>query len=281
MVLEKLYDLSYIKSHRWILLLISFSYTIISIGTSVLLFDENHAVIALTFLSLALLATLSRILRLDEPHEQSKEQKDVIKDYMTHVLNFILIFIGIILPFAIFSMILPERAVFYLFSSQASLLPTTIASDMYQSGTVASIFLNNIVVLGICFVASFIMGTGAIFFFIIVWNASIIGVVFGSVAKHTGIINGISPLYVFAALILGAFAHLVLEIMAYLMAGLSGQDISDWIMLDRKSIVKLSNVRFRIMCTNVALLVASVILIYVGALFEKSLAPYIIKLLIP
>jgi len=75
----------------------------------------------------------------------------------------------------------------------------------------SGIFWNNLQVLLMAFVLALVFGAGAVF--IIVWNASVLGVFIGSAAKSLWAIPAVS---------LGFLPHGLPEIAAYLLAGLAG-----------------------------------------------------------
>jgi uncharacterized membrane protein SpoIIM required for sporulation len=162
---------------------------------------------------------LNLVIRQEEITEDRTElqklnilqrHKDILKVYAAF-------FSGMILSLSIIYIILPENIVEILFQDQikeiASIRGSFLFFDNFQK-----IFFNNVGVLILSFLFSFIFGAGAIF--ILNWNASILAAAIGMTAKSIGGFKAL-PLAV-----LMFFPHGVPEILAYFIGGIAGGLIS-------------------------------------------------------
>ncbi|MFQ5647699.1 MAG: stage II sporulation protein M [Candidatus Aenigmatarchaeota archaeon] len=130
---------------------------------------------------------------------------------------------------------------------------TTFATSMESFGR---IFLNNLQVMLFSFVFSFIFGAGAIF--IIVWNASVLGVYIGQLSKYAWHIPIVS---------LSFLPHGIFEIGGYVTAGLAGGLVSAAII--RKNSLKVLKI---ITLDSFKIIVLATVLILIGAAIEVLLA---------
>ena len=87
-------------------------------------------------------------------------------------------FFGVTMSFAVWSFMLPDA----LFTTQAEKITAIRGTGaITQMGMFHSIFTNNIQVMVVAFLFSLVFGAGAVF--IIVWNASVLGVFIGQYSK--------------------------------------------------------------------------------------------------
>ncbi len=130
------------------------------------------------------------------------------------------LFAGLTLAFAVLALLLPQGT----FNAQTGKINEIRGSGNFLTGLTSAvtgqaaggldftgIFWNNLQVLAMAFLLALVFGAGAVF--IIVWNASVLGVFIGSAAKSLWAIPAVS---------LGFLPHGLPEIAAYLLAGLAG-----------------------------------------------------------
>ncbi|MEM7819751.1 MAG: stage II sporulation protein M [Candidatus Aenigmatarchaeota archaeon] len=87
-----------------------------------------------------------------------------------------------------------------------------------------SIFSNNWWVLLACFLISIITGDGGIF--LITWNASVWGTIFGVTARNAALVTYISPIIYIFVILLIVLPHVFLESLSYILGAISGGVIS-------------------------------------------------------
>ena len=181
-------------------------------------------------------------------------------------------FIGILITFAFFSIFMPSITADQLFSNQEDLIYTVSAKEIFEFGSFNSIFSNNVKVLLVCIISSFLFGIGTIFLFIIIWNASVIGVVFGLAAKHSAINQ--NPFMYFLLILLAALPHIILEISAYFFGGVVGDKFS--YILSEKKILSKTNQAI-ILGAMIFLIIAFIVLV-LAAIVEAIITPNLINL---
>ena len=267
MVFERLYTPEFLNKNKFIILILSITFTITGIAGS-FLFESNHATISLAITSLILYASLKDVFSLNAAQaKKTCSRAALAKEYLSLLSIFFYIFLGVLIVFSLFSILLPGTAASYLFKSQYSLISTTNIQEIYQSGSVQSIFQNNLTVLFVCFVTAFLFGIGAMFLFIVVWNGSVGGVVFGAVAKIAAINAGASPSLVFIILLVSVLPHVIIEMGAYFLAGVAGENTSSFLFFNKKQ-KKVHQFELSYSCS---ILIASIILLLLGSIVEKIL----------
>ena len=135
------------------------------------------------------------------------------------------------------------------------------------------IFLNNIRILGLCVLFSFIFGSGAIF--ILTWNASVLGVAVGN-AIRLGVAGGGGAATYFGAVsfaLIRYMMHGIPEIAAYFLGGLAGAVIGFTILEYKIGLGKLSDKLGGSLKDAVSLVLLGVVLLLIAALIEILIAP--------
>ena len=69
--------------------------------------------------------------------------------------------------------------------------------------------------------------------FLIVWNASVWGTIFGLTAKSAAVFADKHPIYFFGLIMLIVFPHMIIEGIAYFLAAISGSVISKDVILEQ------------------------------------------------
>jgi len=191
--------------------------------------------------------------------EEELEEEKLIGSFWTRHLDFILMYFailfGAIFAFFLFYIFLPESLKHIMFREQI-LAIYEIATGMAISKGIMfyKIIINNLKVLLLSFFLSFIFGAGAIF--IILWNASIVGIFLGMIYE-----KGENPLISF----LNILPHGIPEFASYFLAALSGGMIS--LALLKPNIKH----REKIIADSILYFVLSIFLLFVAALIEAFL----------
>ena len=200
--------------------------------------------------------------------EEAIEEEYIKKHYHESVfwerhskdlLVFLFYFAGITLAFSIWTMYLPADA-FVVQVAKINQIHGLTGAASGTSGmatsvsTIYNIFSNNMQVMFFSFLFAFIFGAGAVF--IIVWNASILGVYIGNLSSSIAHIPGISMLFI---------AHGVPEIGGYIAAALAGGLIS--VAIIRRHGTKVLNT---VIYDAILILVFAVFSIGCGAVIEAG-----------
>ena len=117
-MLEQLYPLNLIKKNLTYSLFLGLSYGIVGIGLAVLLFPEDPAIVAVALISLLSYPTISNLMKEEEKIESKKEEFNIfmfLKDHKYIFIIYMLFFIGLLLAFSIFSLMLPSLATNHIF----------------------------------------------------------------------------------------------------------------------------------------------------------------------
>ena len=169
---------------------------------------------------------------LDKPYDLLYDLAGVDKEYMEYATSsnfltrhrqtiyfYVYLFLGATLAFMFLYAVLDENLLQFAFYNQLDVIMPS-PRGMFTGGALfQSIVLNNLRIALICVILSLFYGSGAVF--ILTYNASIAGVMYGS--SFRGLIWGSEALY---PNILAYLPHTTLEILAYLLAAISGGILS-------------------------------------------------------
>jgi len=234
MVLEQLYSSEWIEKKSRYAFLMGAGYAIIGIASAVFLFPNDSGLAAIAFTSLLILPSLNKLMSI-EANQAARESKmnlfALFKDHNDIFKVYFFLFIGILLSFSFFSIIWPSITTSQVFQEQISVLGGATGQAVAQGGLFSSLLANNAKVLVFCLLASFIYGSGAIF--IITWNASVWGTIFGVIARESAIATGANPFAYFGLTLLAVFPHMMLEASSYFIAAISGGIVSKAVLREK------------------------------------------------
>ena len=209
---EQIYSIEWLSKKPRYTFLLGLVYSLLGIVTALLLFPENPSLASIAFTTIAIVPSLSRLLQQEENEERKFKKFSIRKVFTSHHDMFqiyIFLFFGILLTYSFFSIMLPDLAKQHLFSSQLGIYQTFLggATDFQQN--FGMLIKNNLIVLIVFFALSFIYGAGSVF--LITWNASVWGAIFGHIAHQAAATQGIHPFISFFTLFIGVFPHTFLE----------------------------------------------------------------------
>jgi len=201
MVLEQIYSVNFIREKPIYALLLGISYSLIGVGAALLMFPEDPAIVIISITSILFLPSLYKLAVIEEK-ELSKEKDfnliGILRKQKQFIKVYIYAFFGIFIVFAFFSLILPKLATGHLFREQLNIM-SSVGHATFTEGLFTGILINNIKIFLLCFLVSVVLGNGAIF--LITWNASVWGTIFGVLAKNASLAMGKNP-FVYLSLIL-------------------------------------------------------------------------------
>lgn len=221
-----------------------FFYTTIAIFVSAVLFFHAPSMVIVTFMTLPTVYVFTAILRkksLEEIKVKSLIELLTVNSDIVEMYTFL--FLGMVAGVAVWFSVLPvdladrlmSEQLFNLYSitqitSAMTITSTVTAAQTFSSDIFLLIALNNIKLVLLMAVLSFIFAAGALF--ILAWNASVVGVAIGMLVRRISTTGEFVPAVV-AGIPLG-FAyyilHLVPEIIAYFTAAIAGALISSAMM---------------------------------------------------
>lgn len=221
MVLERLVSLKVaVKQPAW-MFVIGGIISVVCLLVSFLVFEESVGLLTNLLITIAMTPFMLNLIRYEEAKDEetvkSKTELNFFHRHRDILKIYTAFFCGMIFSFSILYVILPESLSQKLFSDQINQI-TAIRGKMASIDTFFEIITNNIGVLLLSFLFSFLFGAGAIF--ILSWNASVLATAIGSLAKEIGGIRAL-PIAV-----LPFFPHGSLEILAYFIGGIAGGLVS-------------------------------------------------------
>ena len=279
MVLDSI--ISYIRAEKRPAEMLPFGFIAgsIAIILAIWVFRSNASFAMVTFTVMAALPLMVHVMKFEKENLQKKGWR--IQLHGKAVKIFLFLFLGFILAYTFWFLLLPIGPANNLFSLQIN----AITNINVPTGAVISsqspffhILLNNLRVLGISLLFSFIFGSGALF--ILTWNASVIGVAIAMAIKVGIAAGGSNSASYFAAFSFGIIrflTHGIPEVLSYFIAGLAGAIISftllDYRIGKRKSIKKATNS----LRNSSLLLVLSIGLLIVATVIEILITPLLIR----
>jgi len=179
-----------------------------------------------------------------------RNNKDFIKIY-------IFLSLGIFLVYSTAAIVLPSFQVNKLFETQLGIRGVSGGAYL-PTYFLWSILLNNWWVLLACFLISLLTGDGGIF--MITWNLSVWGTIFGVTARNAAFVAGAPPFYFFLLIILIATPHIFLEILSYILGSISGGVISKGLRIEGFKSKKFKILFFH----SLGLFVFAIIVLFLG-----------------
>jgi uncharacterized membrane protein SpoIIM required for sporulation len=192
----------------------------ISIFISFLIFPDSVGIFTTFLITIAMMPFMVNLITYETAtteEEIKRKQMNFFDRHKDVLLVFISFFGGIILSQTLIYLMLPDEVVQKIFAEQIERIKL-IRGEIAFFGTFEKIILNNLGVLILCYLFSFLYGAGSIF--ILAWNASVLSTAIGITAKNMGGLKGL-PIA-----ILTFFPHGSLELIAYFIGGIAGGLVS-------------------------------------------------------
>ena len=278
MVLEHIFPEDWLERKGRYAFLLGAGYSVIGVLISAILFPGDPALVAVAITSMLILPELYKILSIEE-RQESMEQKVSIsalwKDDLSVVRIYVFIFLGILLVYSIGTILLPQMQTNTLFREQLEIRlgqgfgGQAVAQSVFSSALFYDLLSNNFLVMMACFIIALLTGDGAIF--LITWNASVWGTIFGLTARGAAEFSGQHPIYLFGIIMLVVFPHMITEALAYFLAAISGAVISKDVILEQFA----SDRFFEVFGLNLYLLLFALIFLILGAIIETFVLQHV------
>ncbi|MBN2367681.1 stage II sporulation protein M [Candidatus Woesearchaeota archaeon] len=280
MVLEQFLPAEVIERRPLLSFLLGLVYSLVSIFVSSFIFKSSAGQFAVAFTALLLFPIVNRILYIEEKqasHEKKITVRTIMRDHYDVFEVYLFMFFGILAAFALVSLFLGVDYVTYVFNPQLRRVGF-LGQVFGDTGLFWSIYLNNLLVLMVCFLLSIFYGAGSIVF--LAWNASVWGVFFGYSARQS--FAKLNPLLGFLSFILPYIPHMITEATSYLCGAFSGGIFSkaisrefmhkDYTFHKKKYIIEDE----KIFKDSLMFLVLSFLLVTVAAFLEVYVFPMIL-----
>lgn len=238
MVLESLINPLKAEREPIDMLFLGILYSSIAVLLSLWVFKE-HSSLVMVFLTV--IATVPLVVATFKVEEKKDliytGERAILKEHAKALKFLMYLFIGFVISYSLWYVILPADTVVTLFKTQTETIKginigSVVGFNTQALGVFSKIFLNNIRVLIFCILFSFLYGAGAIF--ILTWNASVIGAAIGNFIR-TSIdaalvkFGALGPHHYINIISLGLLRyslHGIPEILAYFVGALAGGIIS-------------------------------------------------------
>jgi uncharacterized membrane protein SpoIIM required for sporulation len=291
MVLENIINPEKAENIPSLMIILGFVYTTLAIFISFYIFEAYSSIFMIFIATLAIVPTVYKLMKMEEEKDLTDIEENVLlKEHSKALMAFMYMFIGATLCFAFWYVVLSPSMVSTLFHSQSStissinsrVVDSTASSAVGITGHAANsaaifsrIFFNNVKVLLFCILFSFIYGAGAIF--ILMWNASIVGVAIGSFVRSSldalttnGCNIGVGTTFcAVTSGILRYTIHGIPEICAYFVAALAGGIISIAVINHEFTSRKFEH----ILLDSADLLMLAIGILFIAALLEVFVTP--------
>ena len=266
------------------LFLVGFFFATISILVSAALFSHSPSLVVVTFMTLPLVYVFTNFYRKEARKESKmKSFKKLFHENIGIAELYLYLFIGMAFGVAFWFSFFPKTMVATLFSEQIFNLnqigvatgffindPSAAAATTGMRPDVFSLIaINNIKLVVLCAMMSFVFGAGALF--ILSWNASVVGVAIGLLVVRAKTVGSMTAIAILKGFTLGVsyyILHLVPEVVAYFYASVAGAFIAS-AMLKHKPFSGNSK---RLLMISAGLLGVSILLILIGALIEVNIS---------
>jgi len=219
MVLEKLVSLrTAIKQPAW-MFIIGGIVSVISLFVAYFVFQSSIGMFTSLLVTIAMTPFMLNLITYEETKEEEEKlhEMNFIQRHKVILKVYTAFFAGMILSLSLIYMFLPENVVNTIFADQTNQI-NAIRGKFLFGETFGKIIINNVGVLLLSFMFSFLYGAGAVF--ILAWNASVLSTAIGMAAKSYGGIGA------FPLAVLTYFPHGSLEILAYFIGGIAGGLVS-------------------------------------------------------
>ena len=279
MVLESLVNPFRAEKDPWQMFFVGLLYSSVAIVLTLLIFERDRS-LAFVFLTvLASVPIMYNTIKMEEKKDTLIESEiKLLKEHGRAIYFFIFLFLGFLISFLLWYVLLPLETSQNLFLSQQQTIQSInrlVSGDYLSSGTFFIILSNNIRVLFFCILFAFFFGAGAIF--ILTWNASVIAAAMGNffriqlsnLASGAGF-NSLAHYFQATSLsLLRYMLHAIPEIAAYFIAGLAGGIISVAVI---RHDFRSHNFQ-KIVLDSSTLIMISLVLLIFAALIETYITP--------
>jgi len=253
-VLERILSGKHNRKQPMMIFLLSLFISVIALFISYTVFKENTGLFTVVIISLIMVPFMNSMIGHEEVEtEETGQRETFFKRHGDIILAYTAVFLGMVLAMSVVFVVLPDNIVEQVFDQQISEVKL-IQGNFTFGNQLLDILANNVSVLMLAFLFSFLLGTGAIL--IISWNASVLSAAIGLIAKSFGGVRGI-PIAVLIFIPHGSF-----EILAYFVGAIAGGLVSAAVMR------KKSNNFWYIVKDSVVLLVVSFVCLIIGAVVE-------------
>ncbi|MCC7574495.1 stage II sporulation protein M [Candidatus Woesearchaeota archaeon] len=287
MVLESILDPIRAEKKPYLMAVLGFVLTLLATLIGYRFFVSHASIIVVAFIAVGATPLMYRIIKYEEQKDlQDLPERILLEEHWKALKAFMYLFAGIALATTFLYIFLPLGAEIELFKAQhdtfsdISGVTGKVATSNVSANSLKSfstIFFNNLTVLLIAVVFSFIYGAGAIF--VLTWNATVIGVAMGYFirhnlsiyAEHLGLTKVANYLGVITIGLTQYLIHGFFEILGFFVGALAGGIISVAVIRRDFATAKFEH----IILDAADLLLIAVGLIFFAAILEVWVTPLV------
>jgi len=278
MVLESIIRPSKMEKKPGNMLWVGFFYSSLGLLLASIVLGDYASISAIFITSIPLIVIMYKTIKYEESKDnQIQNERFLIKEHGKALSLFMFLFIGMLISYSLWFVVLPQDQVDQLFEFQLGIIesvnPDAVGDFTSPESAFSIILLNNLRVLFFCILFSFLYGAGAIF--ILTLNASVIGVVVGFTIRKSLSLHGSlegSSLTGYLSAFPVSFAYMVHgipEIAAYFLGALGGGIISVAVVNH-----SIKSKEFRhVLVDSLDLVLVSTLLLVAAALIEVFISP--------
>jgi uncharacterized membrane protein SpoIIM required for sporulation len=236
-------------------IIIGFLFASLGIIFAFLIFKTEPSFPAVFLTTLAIAPLIVKIMK-DE-----KQSKNIIRRHEKVIEVYFYLFFGMTIAFALFNAFLPPEISNSIFSEQLNKFSSgyfTMGYFTKQSSMFLEIVINNLGLVLFFFLLSLFYGSGSMF--LLAWNSSILGVMWGNILKVS--LSLMDPL-MFVKNVFFIFPFLLPEVEAYFLASVAGGIVS--VNLENKKKLETA------MNDSLIFLIVSIVMIFVAGAIEAFL----------
>lgn len=285
MVLESILDPIKAEKRPHMMAVLGFVLTLLATLIGHNFFPDHASLVIVAFIAIGSTPIMYRIIKYEEQKDlQGLPERSLLREHWKALKAFMFLFLGIVLATTLLYAVLPlgtETKIFELqheeFKEISGMTGKVTLSATAETPTqrFSKIFFNNLTVLLIAIVFSFIYGAGAIF--VLTWNATVIGVAIGYFirsnlalyAEHVGLSQVANYLAVIGIGLTQYLIHGFFEILGFFVGALAGGIISVAVIRHHFETAKFEH----IILDAADLLLIAIGLIFFAAILEVWVTP--------
>lgn len=248
------------ERHPVEMMIVGFFYVSISVFLGLWIFPGNASLVIVFLTLTSCLYVVQGALIIEEKKEKNLvEEKKLIHLHIRTLKFLMFLFIGFLIAFTFWTIALPPEISSEVFGLQGETvreIRSITGKSISPSDSLNIVITNNLRVLFFSLILSIFYGAGAVF--ILIWNASVLGFVIGTIARY-----GLGLVYL-PEIFFRYLLHGIPEMLAYFIAALAGGIF--FIALIKGDLKKD---RFKRLSIDVSLLIlTSIALVIISALIE-------------
>lgn len=267
-MLDLLFNPQKAERHPFEIFIIAAFYSSLSIIFGLWIFKESTSLAIVFLTTLSCLYVVQGAIKMEEKKEKNwNSEKWLLKEHKSIAILILALFIGFTFSFALWSFFLPQETsstIFHLQGTSIEQIKLITGKAIDTTATLSNIFSNNVKIILVALIFALFYGAGAIY--IIVWNASVMGFVIGSISRET---FGLIALPIAFA---KYFLHGIPEMLAYILTSVAGGIL--YFAFIKGDLTNKDRVK-RIILDVASLVLISVLLLVFSAILEVYVSPLI------